>query len=148
MPLYKVRGQGQELEVYDDRLVITTKGLTGLLTRGPTGALTIPFLSITSIDHRPCGFMNGYLQFTIPGGVQTVLFDQNKFIYSNSAENAVVAQIKAYIEKRIPELKSAQAGSGATSSTADELAKLGNLKERGLLSEEEFVKAKRRIIGE
>ena len=45
MSVYKVRGVGGELEVFEDKVVITPKGVMG----GIGGTLSIPFVSITGI---------------------------------------------------------------------------------------------------
>jgi predicted RNA-binding Zn-ribbon protein involved in translation (DUF1610 family) len=77
-----VMGQGQFLSVLEDKVVITPlRTVTGFVTRGLTGQKTIPFASISAIDHKRCGVANGYLQFIIPGGIDRAPFhDPNTFI--------------------------------------------------------------------
>ena len=68
MSIYKVRGVGGELEVFEDKVVITPKGVMG----GLGGILSIPFGSITGIDHKKAGFvLPGHIMFQ-GGGVLAV----------------------------------------------------------------------------
>jgi len=152
MSIYKVKGVGGELEVFEDRLTITPKGVLGLMNKGLKGTKTIPFSSITAIQHKKAGLTSGYLQFTLPGGnesrggVFAAASDENTFMYSSASDNKLIEEIKAYIEERIRELKTPGATS-TTSSVADELAKLAGLRDQGILTDEEFAKAKQRLLG-
>ena len=119
MSVYKVRGIGGELEVFEDKVVITPKGVMG----GIGGTLSIPFVSIT-----------GHIMFQ-GGGV--FASHQNSFTYRKDA-NAAIQEIKEYIERRTKEISDRP----SSSSLADELTKLSNLRKQGILSEEEFKKAK------
>ena len=152
MSVYKVPGLDCEMEVFDDKITITPKGIGGFLNRGLKGTKTIPFTSITAIQHRKAGFGAGYLQFTLPGGIESrggllaAATDENTFIFRDS-ENEIVEEIKTFIERKNSEAKSRGAAASASVSPADELIKLAKLKEQGLLSDEEFSKAKQNILG-
>jgi hypothetical protein len=147
MPVYTLQGQGQQLEVYDDKIVIVPgRGLSALITRGVSGPKTIPYASITAIEHKKAGFANGFLQFIIPGGVDRAPFqDPNTFIYSHISDNNRVTEVKQFIEGKVKAIRERQSASG---SPADELRQLAELKTQGLLSDDEFSKAKRRILGD
>jgi hypothetical protein len=74
----------------------------------------------------------------------------NSFAYSNGIfmeanKDDLAQKIKTYIEKRIRELRSASK-TVISMSLADELTKLANLKNQGVLSEEEFQTAKNRLL--
>ena len=136
MSIYKVRGVGGELEVFEDKVVITPKGVMG----GLGGIRSIPFGSITGIDHKKAGFvLPGHIMFQGGGVLAT---HQNSFSYKKDA-NAVIQEIKEYIERRTKEISSRP----SSVSLADELTKLSNLRKQGILSEEEFKKAKEGLIG-
>ena len=85
-PVYKMKGVGELLEVYEDSLTITPKGLIGLASKGLKGTKTIPFTSIAAIQFKKSGLTSGYLQFTLPGGVESrggvfqAANDENTFI--------------------------------------------------------------------
>ena len=137
MSVYKVRGVGGELEVFEDKVVITPKGVMG----GLGGILSIPFVSITGIEHKKAGFvLPGHIMFQGGGVLAT---HHNSFSYKKDA-NAVIQEIKEYIERRIKKIS----GGPSSSSLADELTKLSNLRKQGILSEEEFKKAKQGLISD
>jgi len=152
MSVYKVPGLDCELEVFDDKVTIAPKGIGGFLNRGFKGIKTIPFTSITAVKHKRAGFTAGYLQFTLPGGIESrggllaAAEDENTFVFKNS-ENEVIEEIKVFIEQKTSEAKNRGAAANASTSPADELLKLAKLKEQGLLSDEEFSKAKQKILG-
>ncbi len=152
MSVYKVKGIGGELEVFEDKLTIAPIGILGFIYKGLKGTKTIPFTSITAIQHKKAGLTAGYLQFTLPGGNESrggllsAVWDENTFVYD--AENTLMGEIKTYLERKIQESRSAKAGSATQSSAADELLKLVKLKEQGVLSEEEFMRAKHKILDE
>jgi len=157
MSVYKVSGASEDLEVFEDKLTITPRGLLGFMTKGFKGTKTIPFRSITAVQYRRAGaILSGYLQFTIPGGnesrggVLAAASDENTFMYAGVDKNDLVEKVKDYVERRIQELRDKDLrGSGVSEgvSTADELTKLAKLREQGILTEEEFIKAKQRLLG-
>ena len=59
-------------------------------------------------------------------------------------DNAVIQEIKEYIERRTKEMRGRPSSSN---NMAEELTKLADLRKQGILSEEEFGKAKQRLIG-
>lgn len=149
-PVYSMKGVGGLLEVYEDRVNITPKGVLGFLNKGLKGTKSIPFFSITGVQFKKSGMTSGYIQFTMPGGnesrggVLAATRDENTFMFARQNELAI--EIKDYIENRIQELHRPQASSPAFSIT-DELQKLVDMKTNGILSDDEFEAAKRRIIG-
>jgi hypothetical protein len=54
-PVFKMKGVGELLEVYEASLTITPKGLIGLASKGLKGMKTIPFTSITAIQFKKSG---------------------------------------------------------------------------------------------
>ena len=151
---YRINETDGVLEIHEDHLTIQPQGVSALLAKGLKGKKHIPFNSITSIQVKNAGFVaRGYIQFTIPGGIESrgglfeALLDENTFAFGEDNNNRV-AVIKNYIEARIKELRNPPPSQvTASTSLADELAKLAALKNQGLLSDEEFQAAKRRLIG-
>jgi hypothetical protein len=148
-----MKGLGETLDIYEDKLTITPKGLTGFMYKPFKGSKTIMFHSLSAIQFKKASLIaNGYLQFTISGGVESrkgvgaAKTDENSFMFSCFGDaNKVASEIKDYIEKRIIEFSKPQVVS-TNHSLADELQKLADMKSKGLLSEEEFESAKRRLI--
>lgn len=157
MGAYKVSGVSEDLEVFEDKLTITPRGVLGFMTKGLKGTKTIPFRSITAVQHRKAGvILSGYLQFTLPGGIESrggvfsAASDENTFMYAGVDKNDQIEEVKAYVERRMRELRDEDRGCPgmrSAGSTADELMKLAKLRDQGVLTEEEFAKAKQRLLG-
>ncbi len=143
MSIYKVSGVGGDLEVFEDKLIITSKGVLGFLS-GTKGTKTIPFTSFTGIQYKKPGLTNGYLQLTVPGGNESIR-SENSFTFT-AFQNAVMEEVKLYIECRLEELRNTSGRQAVTTSVADELLKLAKLKDQGLLTDEEFARAKERLL--
>ncbi len=148
----RIVGPLGELEVFQDKVTITTSGVTGVLTRGLKGIKTIPIHSITAIQFKRAGATRGYMQFSIPGGVESrgglfeAVADENTFLFDEQS-NAHAEVAKNYIESRIKELRSPQPANSSSASLSDELTKLAALKTQGLLTDAEFQAAKKRLLG-
>ncbi|MBC8095532.1 MAG: DUF4339 domain-containing protein [Akkermansiaceae bacterium] len=148
----KIIGPLGELEVFQDKITITASSLTGVLIRGLKGTKTIPIHSISAIQFKRAGAMRGYIQFTIPGGLESkggmfdAVADENTFLFDEQ-NNAQVEVAKNYIESRMKEIRSPQPTNTVTPSLGDELTKLAALKNQGLLTDEEFQAAKKLLIG-
>ncbi len=121
--VFWVRGIGSEIEVFEDKLTIAPKGAFGM-TKGLKGTKTIPFTSITAIQHKKAGLTSGYLQFSLPGGNESrggifaAIVDENTFIYERTTSNQLIEQIKSYIEARMGE-KQASASPAAQGGITD-----------------------------
>jgi hypothetical protein len=150
-PVQRISGPLGELDVFQDKITITTLGLAGALLRGLKGTKTIPINSIKAIQFKRAVGTPGYIQFTIPGGVEgdrgmlEAVIDENTFFFSEEC-NAQAEAAKKYIELRIKELHSPQSTKAAPLSLGDELTKLAALKSQGLLTDEEFQTAKKRLL--
>lgn len=150
--MYFMNGVQDLLEVYEDRVAITPKGVLGFLNKGLKGTKEIPFASIYAIQFKEAGNLtSGFLQFTIPGGNESRggLFaaaqDENTFMFTK-INNILAKEIKDYIDGAVRKSRAAQAPTFATN-LSDELQKLAQLKAQGILSEEEFQAAKKKLIG-
>ncbi|MBK7393424.1 MAG: SHOCT domain-containing protein [Chloracidobacterium sp.] len=151
--IYSMKGVQDLLEVFEDRVTITPKGVLGFLNKGMKGTKEIPFHSIVAVQFKESGsVISGYIQFTIPGGneskggVRAATKDENTFMFAGKANNAIVIEIKNSIDSAVHKLRTPQSNQPAAS-LPDELLKLAKLKEDGILSDEEFQAAKKRLIG-
>lgn len=147
--VFHLRGRGCELSVFEQKLTLTRPGVWGFVLHGQKGVKTIPFFSITALQHKRAGLTVGYLQFTIGGGsesrggVGAAVRDENTFVYANAADSDRVERVKAYIEQRMgPPPRTA----GAEPALADEVSKLAQLKKAGLLTDDEFTAAKQKLL--
>lgn len=155
--IFSVVGVQDLLEVFENKVAITPKGLGALVNKGLKGTKEIPFSSIGAIQFKKAGFLtNGYLQFSIVGGNENTggLFaavrDENSFLF-RVRDNDQVLKIKEFISSEVLAVKTPQMTAPtptATSSLSGELQNLADLKEKGVLSEEEFQAAKKKLIEE
>lgn len=152
MSVFSLKVQQDQIEVFEDKITITPKGLLGAINKGATkGTKTILFTAITAIQHKKPGLTPGYLQFTLMGGIESrggyleASKDENSFIFQQK-HNKQVLQIKEYIEVQMTKIRNVANAPQATTSTADELQKLAKLKSDGILTDEEFQAAKNRLL--
>ena len=151
-PVFSFKAQQDMIEVYEDKISITPKGLLGAINKGATkGTKTIQFFSISAIQYKKPGLTPGYVQFTLMGGIESrggyleASKDENSFIFQQK-HNKKVLEIKEYIEAQMAKAKNTANTPQQTASTADELQKLAQLKNDGILTEEEFQAAKTRLL--
>lgn len=152
---HTMKGVQDLLEVFEDKITITPKGFLGLMNKGLKGTKTIPYTSISAIQFKEAGALfSGYLQFTIPGGNESkgglfsAVRDENTFVFAEKKNNKSATQIKEYIEAKTQELRVPRTVQPQpTTSLSDELQKLASLRDKGVLSDQEFQSAKNRLIG-
>jgi len=150
--VHKIVGPLGQLEVFEDKVTITATGVTGFLMRGLKGTKTIPFHSISAIQFKRGGAVRGFIQFTIPGGIESnrgafdAVVDENTFLFDEES-NTEAEIVRSYIESRMKEIRTPKPAKSQATSLGDELTKLATLKSQGLLTDEEFQAAKKRLIG-
>ena len=145
---YELEGNGRSLTVDDNGVHITK---TMKMGRGYDK--TIPFAQLASIEYSPPGMMSaGYLYFQTIGSSGTKIKDKMAMSLDENAVffmkkyNDLALNIKSAVEDAII----AASSNGKTSpvhSDADELLKLKNLLDAGVLTQEEFDKKKAQILG-
>ena len=150
--IYSMQGVGEQLVVYPEKLTITPQGAFGFFTKGISGTKSIYFKTITGIEFRESGALfSGFMTFTIPGanemnaGIFKAASDENTFMFAGVDKNALANTIKEYIEKKlVPTTSQSNSGNGDISV---ELEKFLRLKEQGVITEDEFVAAKKKLLG-
>ncbi len=149
--VYSMKGVQDLLEVFENRVAITPKGVLGFMNKGIKGTKEIPFSSIVAVQFKEAGaILSGYLQFTIPGGNESKggLFsatkDENTFMFARKENNALAIVIKSHIDSKVGQARTPHA---TAQSLSDELQKLALLKSQGILSDDEFQAAKIKLIG-
>lgn len=152
-PEYTVEGVQSVLRVFSNKITITPKGVLGFLNHGIKGTKTIPFSSITAMQHKRRGaIVSGYLQFSIKGGNEskTGVFaatqDENTFMYNKADQIPIIEKIIQYIEQAKDKPTEQVSVDAPVNSIADELTKLASLRDQGILTNEEFQAAKNRLL--
>jgi len=143
----------KEYKGYNGTLILTNSGV--IIKRGIKGFLlgggklrgdkTIPYSSIVAVQLKKAGLTAGYLQLTLKGGSEAKggLFqsttDENTVNF-HSGKNKIFIEAKELIEKHI------SGDSHKATSNLDELEKLASLKEKGVITQEEFEAKKKSLL--
>ena len=150
---FTLEGYKGELKVFEDRVEINKKG-QGFITGNTCKPL--PVANIMSVSVTPnTMFARGFIEFTVPGGkdsknIEQALKNENALPLKSSAQNEEAMKIKAYVEEQI--MKCANNKGGTTiiqqaSSPAEELKKMKELLDMGIITQEEFDAKKKQLLG-
>ena len=153
----KVKGRGGEIEFDGHFVTIRRSGALGRMTVGK-GDKRIPVSSITAVQIKPAGAMvNGYIQFSLPGGnerrsgfgKQTLdaVGDENSVIFTKNQEQEFL-ELRDAVERAMVQRSGSQAVASVPtgSSRLEQLKQLGELRDAGVLTEEEFEIEKSKIM--
>lgn len=141
------------LRVYDDYCEIA--GKAGTLNRHK-GTKKLYYSDLTSVQFKmPGAFFAGYIQFEYPGSDTTnksPYESENAVVFNKKDNVALMQEIYNYIEKRIAEEKEAKRAPAATvvqqaASPAEELKKMKELLDMGIVTQEEFDAKKKQLLG-
>lgn len=143
----EARGITGQLLLYDYKIVIKRKGVIAFMNHGLKGDKEIPIRNITAVQFKKAGMINGYIQFSIGGSLES----KRGIFAAQSDENSVsfnTWQQKPFIEiKEILDEKINRDDTVNPISDSDEIEKLHNLQEKGIITEEEFQAKKKQILG-
>lgn len=140
------KGYNGTLLVTDTGIIIK-RGIRGFLLGGATlrGDKTIPYSSIVAVQLKKAGITAGYLQLTLhggseaKGGVFQAATDENSISFYKG-KNLDFKEAKEMIERHI------SGGSQKTASNLDELERLADLKEKGIITQKEFEAKKKSLL--
>ncbi|MCL2559784.1 MAG: SHOCT domain-containing protein [Turicibacter sp.] len=136
-------------------ITIDKKGLLNAMTVGITGAKKVPFASITGVHFKERGkITSGVLQFSILGvaaaasGLSGAAEDKYAVMFANKEEEKKAMQIRDFVDEKI-------SGGGAFGGTtivqekspAEEVKALKELLDMGVLTQEEFDRKKKELLG-
>lgn len=148
--IFFLEGIGSRLFVYENRLVLERHGLVGSTLTGFSGNKTIPITSVQSVEFKEgSSILNGYLRFSYPGseekrgGVYNATDDQNAIVFKKK-QNSLAQEIKSYIENHMG--NNSKTTIVNQSSNADEILKLKNLLDKGIITQEEFEQKKKDLL--
>lgn len=148
------KGHNGQITIEGDWLTIGRKGL-GRLGHSK-GDRRIPLAQITAVQVRSAGpFANGFIKFSIPGspelrgGLQAATSDENAVIFTKKQQPEFEA-VRAYVERYLTTRYSTQSSRAQTTTpTADpieQLRKLAELRDAGVLTPEEFEAKKAELL--
>ena len=154
MALYSVKGVNGQIEVHEDKIIITRKGLLGFTSQGLAGEKTIPISAIQSVQFKEGGMLtNGFIQFAVlggrekQGGLLAATQDENTVMLRMGEQTEIGRKIKDYIESRILEASKPQVAIVQQTSAADEIKKFKELLDIGAITQDEFDAKKKQILG-
>jgi hypothetical protein len=131
---------------------IRRKGVMSFLTQGIKGDKEIFISSITSVQVKePSYFMNGYIQFGFMGGHESkrgifdATNDENTVMF-NQGQARDFTRLRSNLDRLRQELARPNAPA-PTSSPLDELEKLASLRQKGIITDEEFAAKKKQLLG-
>lgn len=148
----RAAGLNGQIVVSGNTVSIRRDGFFAFGTFGLRGAKEIQISSITSIQFRKAVpfLVRGYIQFVFMGSQDAKLGefqaakDENTVLFTPS-QQVSFERIKAEIEKRMGTVQKTEIG--GRYSDADEIEKLSVLRDKGILTEDEFQTKKRQILG-
>jgi len=139
--------------ILTDTGVIIKRGLKGFLLGGGMirGDKSIPYTSIIAVQFKKAGLVAGYLQLTLTGGSEAKggLFqsatDENTINFHawTKKDNELFAEAKELIEQKIHQSK----GGSPIKSDAENLEKFAELRDKGIITAEEFKAKKKQLLG-
>ena len=155
--ILECKGVGHTVTLFPSKVVIAgNKGLVGLITSGGASQ-EIRIKEITGMEYKKAGSMvNGYLQFrtaasgnTKQGGMFAVLetSDDPNTVHFVKKHNDVFAELKNKVEEIMDQMESNSGIGVQAPSAADELQKFSALLKDGLITQDEFEKKKKELLG-
>lgn len=113
----KIKGPIDNIEVFEDKIIITPRGILGYICKGFKGPKEIRFASIRSFQFKEAGLLfDGYLQFSLleenqkpkndifgasyQSGIFRASYDENAFTFSRK-QNEEIKKVKHFISERI-----------------------------------------------
>jgi hypothetical protein len=148
----ELKGWNGNIELHNDKIIIKRKGLIAKLDHGfSKGDKTIYLNQITGIELKTAGLKRGYMQFTLPGGIEHTKGgvgkgtsqDENTVEFFH-AENNTAKKLKVEIEKRKVNYSQPIA---SKEDGAEAIRKYKQLADDGIITQKEFEVKKKEILG-
>ena len=150
--IFEASGTNGQVQLFENKIVIKRKGLLASLSQGLMKADKEIYLkNISSIELKKNNiWTKGYIAFVFAGGndkaraLGNTASNENAVLFSKNAEEDFV-KIKGLIEAKIHSPQATQPA--ASGGGIADLEKLADLKEKGIITDEEFQQKKRAILG-
>ncbi len=152
--LFYAQGVNGQIYIYENKVVIERKGPIGFLTHGFDGQKSIPLYNITAIQFKPCkAITRGYLQFSIMGGQEAqgglgqAVHDENTIMFAIDSQQDF-EKIRDFIDNYLSNKHDhAKSNIPSQSDYLNELEKLSELKDKGIISKDDFESKKKQLLG-
>ena len=165
IPLYSFGGaRGRHIEVFENKCVIKTNVTLGSLITGNVtdGEKTIYYQDCIGIQFKEVGWLLGYLQIETSTSMMDKKHDnffcENTFTFGKKlimsdgkkeVANEKMREITNYIKSRLDEIKTKGYSPSIVQfiSPAEELKKMKELLDMGIITQEEFDAKKKQLLG-
>lgn len=151
--LLEIKGHNGTLVVNEKNIVIKRGGLTAFITKGASSDKEVPIKNISAIEFIKPGLLtNGKFQISVPGENaflnkrQAGGFDENTIIFKKSQTDDFL-KAKNLINELREKAETVSHTVVNQLSSADELKKYAELKEQGIISEDDFNAKKKELLG-
>ncbi|MEV6567520.1 DUF4429 domain-containing protein [Streptomyces kronopolitis] len=155
--MIEAKGHGGQVQFDGQYVTITRKGFLARATVGK-GEKRLHISQITAVQWKPAGaFVNGFIQFTVPGGTErrsafgsqtsSAAHDENSIVFTKQ-QQAEFEQLRTALDQSIAAQHAPRIPTAPSTSVADELTKLAALRDQGVLSPTEFEQQKSRMLGQ
>ena len=151
----EVKGYNGSVNFDGKVLQILRKGKLARMTVGK-GEKSIPINSITAVQWKePGALVNGYIQFTVAGGVESRSKVGRQTIAAAQDENSIVlrkgkssemADLRIAVMNEINVRATPTPAIAQQSSIADEILKLSSLRDTGVITDAEFEVQKSKLL--
>lgn len=154
-----VNSFGKILDVYDNKVVFTSTKSTSTVVSSlifgeslTQGEKTIYYKDAIGVQFKPATITDGYIQVeTAVGGMTSAKsqYGGENSIQFGSKVNDKAETVTNFIKQKIEEIKNTPVGGTVIqqSTAADEVMKLKQLLDMGVISQEEFDKKKNELLG-
>jgi Short C-terminal domain len=146
--IFEAKGHSGTVVVHPNKVVLKYKRFLG----SGKGEKEIRIKSITGIQIKKPGLMSGFIQFAFSGSTEQkgrnvfdAAKDENTIMIANKAQYEMMLRVKELVEQYQDQAESPSPTQQV--SAADELKKLAELKEMGIITEEEFTAKKKQLLG-
>jgi hypothetical protein len=153
-PEHVFKGRSGTLVLTDTGIEIRRTG--GFLSTHTAGTKTIPYRNITAVQFKMPGMTVGFIQFTLQGGLEAkrgvmeAVQDENTVTFGTQELAEEFLKAKQLIEERIHAAHTMSSIGEQKSSGGDDISmleKLASLRDKGIITEEEFQTKKKQILG-
>ena len=148
----EVKGHNGSIVFDGKKIIIKRNGVVALLTQGFKGDKEIYIKQISSIQLKQAGLLtSGYIQFAFSGGKENkgglldAGKDENTVIFTKKQQPDFL-KLKEELEKAILN-QNTSTTIIKNNSNLEELEKLASLKDKGIITNEEFEIKKKELLG-
>ncbi|WP_445479187.1 DUF4429 domain-containing protein [Lysinibacillus irui] len=149
--VFEFKSNGKFTVTVDEYNVkIKSKGMLNYMNKGSRGEKSIPIKSITAIQFKDPGLTAGYIQFAYSGsseskgGVFDAVKDENSVLFAKKELKQARELVDLIESKRHASSTPAQP---TAVSAADEILKMKELLDAGILTQDEFDAKKKQLLG-